>query len=57
MKAIKGLIQSVNKIKIKISKERDKLRELVDECIGILETTDSAVIDLEKAVDSLSEYL
>lgn len=57
MSNFKPVIKKLEKIKSDLSKERDKLRELLDEYQDILGASDVAVADIEEAIDALSQYL
>lgn len=59
---IKGTLAKIEKVKIRIGKERDKLRELQDELETVLESLDGADEDItcamqmfESGIDRLSE--
>lgn len=54
---VKSLIDQINRSKAAIAKERDTLRELIDDVEGICEDIDEADVSLEDAVDSLSKLL
>lgn len=56
-RTVKTLEAQIAKCKANISKERDKLRELVSEVTSIAETCDEALDGLERAADALSQYL
>lgn len=51
------IIKQLNACKARIAKERDKLRELIDECESIYSDCDEAVDDIERAADALSRQL
>ena len=51
------IIESVQKSKDVIAKERDTLRDLISDAEEILWNGESAVEELERAVDILSEHL
>jgi ABC-type transporter Mla subunit MlaD len=57
MKTKSSLVREINAAKKRIAKERDRLRELLEDANSILQTTDEAVDALEAAVDSLSQYV
>ena len=52
-----SILKSINACKTNIAKERDKLRNLIDELEEIHSDCDEAVQDLESAADSLSRLL
>jgi len=51
------IIAAVKKSKEVIAKERDTLRDLISDAEEILWNCESAVEELERAVDILSEHL
>ncbi len=51
------IVRQVNATKERIGKDRDKLRELLDELEAIVSDADEATEHLEAAVDMLSRYL
>jgi len=51
------IIAAVQKSKDVIAKERYELRDLISDAEEILWNCDSAVEDLERAIDTLSEHL
>lgn len=53
----KQLLKKIEQSKLQIAKERDLLRELIDEANGIYDHCESAIEDLERAADTLSQYL
>lgn len=56
-KTVASLLVQVKASKARISKERDKLRDLIDELESIAEDCDAAIDDLERAADAMSELL
>ena len=57
MKQIEEVVAQLTASKAVIAKERDKLRDLLDEAEQILISTEDADQGLETAIDSLSQYL
>jgi len=57
MKQIEEVVAQLAASKAGISRERDKLRDLLDEAKQILISTEDADQGLETAIDSLSQYL
>ena len=53
----KQLIRRIEQSKARIAKERDTLRELIDEVEIIEHDADEAVNRLDEAVDALSRFL
>ncbi len=41
----------------KIATERDKLRDIADDALAVIESCDEAHDELRRAVDALSQYL
>jgi hypothetical protein len=56
-KSVASLHRQILACKAKIAAERDKLRELVSEIDEIGDHCEEAVHDLERAADTLSQYL
>lgn len=52
-----GLESKVRACGARIAKERDKLRDLVDEYQEISDHCDEAIDDIDRAADSLSRFL
>jgi RNase adaptor protein for sRNA GlmZ degradation len=51
------LIKEIKKRMERIAKERDALRELLQDVESVIDSSDTAYRELERAVDRLSEYL
>ena len=51
------LVRDIQKHKDAIAKHRDALRALVADAEQVAECCDSAVSDLDSAIDTLSQYL
>lgn len=56
-KTVATLHKQIEGCKKRIGIERDKLRELVSEVIEIADDCEEAMHDLERAADTLSQYL
>ena len=56
-KSVLAFIKKIELSKTRIAVERDKLRELVDDVVGIIDDADEAQNELERVVDILSKYL
>jgi predicted nucleic acid-binding Zn-ribbon protein len=63
-KLIRNVLNKIEKVKIKIGVERDKLRNIYDDLESLLESIDGGVegldagrLEIERAIDSLSEQL
>lgn len=56
-KTLKTLTRQIEAHKARIAKERDKLRDLIDDACVILDSCQEAEDCLVNAVDSLSQYL
>jgi hypothetical protein len=54
---LKSIVRQLKLSMNKIAKERDKLRELMDEVEVIKDVSDEAVYNIEAAIDSLSQYM
>lgn len=54
---IGNIVSQIKKHKDAIAKHRDELRDLYAELEDIVESTDRGLLDLEDAIDSLSQYL
>lgn len=54
---IKQLAKQIEKSKAQIAKERDKLRELVDEADSLLNDWEQAEDSLQTAIDTLSQLV
>lgn len=54
---MKKTLKQIEAVKKKLSAERDKLRNLIDELQNYEEVADRAVESLEDAAATLSEYL
>ena len=52
-----SLHKQIEACKARISNERDKLRELIDDAAAVEGSCDDAIEALESAADSLSQYL
>jgi hypothetical protein len=52
-----GLLNKIKAHMKVIGKERDALRELIDDAESVLTSCDEAYASLEAAVESLSQYL
>ena len=57
MKSIKSLINRLEKIKVDLAENRDKLRELQEEIEMYLEDKYDDIQNLESTIDSLSRYV
>ena len=57
MKNIRQVKLAFEKAKNHIAKERDKLRTMLEEAEEICESCDTAIEDLEHAIETLSQYL
>lgn len=57
IKTYRCLCQELEKKKISIGKERDELRNLLEEYNSIADSLDEAYESLEHAVGSLSQYV
>ena len=53
----RSLIKKIEQSKKAIAKERDKLRDYIDEVLEICDSADNAVESLERATDELSQFL
>jgi hypothetical protein len=53
----KALVLAIKHHTKEIGKHRDALRDLISDAEEIADTSDSAIQDLEHAVDTLSQYL
>jgi RNase adaptor protein for sRNA GlmZ degradation len=51
------IIALVTKHKNAIAKERDALRDILHDLEGVVDSSDSALNDLDCAIDALSQYL
>lgn len=51
-----SLSRKIEKLRDKIGKDRDLLRDLVDEAEAILNSVEDATLALETAIEVLSEY-
>ena len=56
-KRVLSLQKQLNGCGLRIAKERDRIRDLLDEYETIKENCDEAIDDIERAVDKLSELL
>ncbi|OUM00526.1 hypothetical protein [Variovorax sp. JS1663] len=56
-KTVESLHRQIEACKARIAAERDKLRDLISDAESIAYCCDEAVIDLDHAVDTLSQYL
>lgn len=56
-KTVASLLVQVKASKARISKERDKLRDLIDEMESIEDDCNEAIDDLERAADTLSQLV
>lgn len=56
-KTVATLTRQIEACKTRIAAERDKLRELISDANSIADCCDEAVVDLDRAVDTLSQYL
>ncbi len=56
-KTFSQLKRAIDQQTKRIAKERDKLRELIEEAQAIAENCDNAIDNLERAADCLSELL
>lgn len=56
-KRVLSLQKQLNGCGLRIAKERDRIRDLLDEYATIKENCDEAIDDIERAVDKLSELL
>ncbi len=54
VKTYAGLIKELDASRTRVGKERDKLRELVEDAEALLDTVDVAYEDLTAAIDALS---
>lgn len=52
-----SILKQIEKTKNRLAKQRDELRELIDELESIEGSCVEAVQSLESAADSLSQYL
>ena len=52
---LKSIMKQLEKHRDRISKERDSLRDVVLEYESLAEVCDTAIEDLNRAIDSLSE--
>ena len=50
-------LKKFNAIQAGLKKNRDDLRDLMDEAEGIMESADEALVSIEEAADALSKYL
>lgn len=51
-----GMIRRLEKERKMLGKRRDALRDIVDEYEGLLGSCDRAEQDLQRVIDTLSEY-
>lgn len=56
-KRVASLQKQLNGCGLRIAKERDRIRDLIDEYASIKENCDEAIDDIERAADRLSELL
>lgn len=56
-KSVSGWIARIEKQKVSLGKERDQLREMIDELESLEEVCKSAYEDLESAAERLSELV
>jgi len=57
IRGTKTFIVKLEASKKKLAKERDALRDLISEYEDIAESADSAIQDIENAIDTLSQYV
>ena len=56
MKRKSALIKLLEKQRAKIAKARDELRDVMDEYEELLESTNTALNDLDACIDTLSQF-
>lgn len=52
---VKRLMATLEKRRVAIGAERDKLRDIISEYLDLAETCERAADDLQNAIDALSE--
>jgi len=57
MKTKKGLIKQLKAIKKEIARQRDKMRELLDEYESLIQCCEEADEDLRSVIEKLSEQV
>ena len=57
IKSLKPIIAKLKKSGAVIARERDKMRNLIDEISSIDESAEDAIASLDEACDYLSQYL
>lgn len=55
-KNLKGLLKQIKKHKEAIAKERDALREILEDVEDVVGSMNEGVIALESAIDTMSQY-
>ena len=53
----KAILDKLSYHQRKIALHRDALRGVIEEVEGVLDSSDRALEDLQRAIDALSEYL
>ena len=57
MKNMKKIVSQLEAEKKKIAKARDRIRELLGDVEGMMDSSTRGLEDLESAIDALSEYV
>lgn len=57
MKNMRKIVSQLEAEKKKIAKARDRIRDLLSDVEGMLDSSDRGLEDLESAIDALSEYV
>ncbi len=56
MKSRAGLIRKLEGIRIKVGRDRDRLRDILEEYQAVLDSCDRADEAMDEAIAALSEY-
>lgn len=53
----KALIRRIKAVTAKLAKNRDELRDIIDEAETMIDGKDEDIMDLERVADSLSRFV
>ena len=53
----KSLIRRIKVVTAKLAKNRDELRDIIDEAETLIDGKDEDIMDLERVADSLSRFI
>lgn len=57
MATIRTLVKQLKAVKKALAKDRDRLRQIVEEAEELLEGKEDALDDLQRVIDYLSQYV